>query len=567
MDRGRSRRDRARLRGLRLSPRTREPRTARAAAWLLLAASLALAGALLAALEWGLRAAGAGEPDAARGSPLRYQRLELPSLAPALRADGTAVLRPVDPRLGFQELLRAKPERALRVVVFGESAAAGLGFSPNASFASELARLLRGAYPDRAVEVLNLAIAGIASEQVRALVADALRDADPDLLVVSCGHNEFLEVHARRWAERRASPLGRALLALGELRLFRVAHALVRPGRAAAEREARRGSDEALRLPERDLLAGVALAPGEVRAVEERYAANLAAIAAAARAAQVPLVLATAASNARWRGRKDLPADWLAARLGEPGPESPERLRAARAKLDARLAGAAADERWELLYERAVAAERQGDLAAARADYRAARDADPHRRRASEALHARVRGVAASSGAALADVDAALARRAASGLAGFDEFYDYVHPTPRGAVEIAAILLGAALAAGALPPAPALDLPRRRDERLAALAALRADPFDVSEWLGFGFDPGGVSDRDLWKYERLREALDARLAADPGDLAALVYRGNASYFEPAGGPAARRDWEAAARLAPGDPAIRANLARLAAQGR
>src|SRR5262245_56351687 len=85
LDRRGSRGDRARLRGLRLS-RRRE--------WLLFAASLALAACLLAALEAGLRAAGVGAPDAARGSPLAYQRLSLPTLAAARRADGSEVLRP-----------------------------------------------------------------------------------------------------------------------------------------------------------------------------------------------------------------------------------------------------------------------------------------------------------------------------------------------------------------------------------------------------------------------------------------------------------------------------------------
>src|SRR5262249_2207083 len=132
----------------------------------------------------------------------------------ARRADGSEVLRPTDPRLGFQEIRRAKRASGLRVVVFGESAAAGLGFSPNATFARERARLLGAAYPLREIEVLNLAIVGIASEQVKVLVAEAARAAEPDLLVVYCGHNEFLEAHARRWAEHAAPPLRRALLAL-----------------------------------------------------------------------------------------------------------------------------------------------------------------------------------------------------------------------------------------------------------------------------------------------------------------------------------------------------------------
>src|SRR5262245_10868375 len=315
--------DRARLRGLRLSSRVSAREPARASQWLLLAVAVLLAVALLAALEWGLRAVGAGAPDAASASPLRYQRVTLPSLAPARRADGTEVLRPAGPRVGFQEILRAKPANGLRVVVFGESAAAGLGFSPNASFARELARLLRAAYPERVVEVLDLAIAGIASAQVRALVADAAREAAPDLLVVYCGHNEFLEAHARHWAERHATPLDRGLAALAQLRLFRVAHALVRPERAEAEREARRGSAGALRLGERELIEGVSLAPEEVGAVERRYEANLEAMADAARAERVPLLLATAASNQRWRGREDLAPGWPRAPPRAAGNEGP----------------------------------------------------------------------------------------------------------------------------------------------------------------------------------------------------------------------------------------------------
>src|SRR5262245_8315835 len=94
LDRGGPRGDRARLRGLRLSARRGAARGARAAQWLLFAASLALAACLLAALEAGLRAAGVGAPDAAHGSPLAYQRLSFPTLAEARRADGSEVLRP-----------------------------------------------------------------------------------------------------------------------------------------------------------------------------------------------------------------------------------------------------------------------------------------------------------------------------------------------------------------------------------------------------------------------------------------------------------------------------------------
>src|SRR5262245_17223274 len=176
-----------------------EPRTrSRLAADVLLAAvSIAVALVLLTGAEGALRATGVGGPEPDR-SRLRYQQIRLPILALARTADGTEVLRPIDPRLGHQQVLREKPRGGLRVVAFGGSATAGLGFSPNGTWSRELERILRAAYPERRIEVLNLGIVGLASRQVKRLVAEAARELAPDLLVVYCGNNEFLELHAEK---------------------------------------------------------------------------------------------------------------------------------------------------------------------------------------------------------------------------------------------------------------------------------------------------------------------------------------------------------------------------------
>src|SRR5262245_4180727 len=96
-------------------------------AWLV-AVSVGVSVALLAGAEGALRAAGVGGPEPGSASRLRYQQISFPTLEPARRADGSEVLRPVDPRLGHQEIRREKPPGGLRVIVLGGSAAAGLGF-------------------------------------------------------------------------------------------------------------------------------------------------------------------------------------------------------------------------------------------------------------------------------------------------------------------------------------------------------------------------------------------------------------------------------------------------------
>jgi lysophospholipase L1-like esterase len=514
-----------------------------------------------------LRAAGVGGPDPARTSRLRYQQIAFPTLAPEHRADGTRVLRPLDPRLGQQSILREKPQGALRVVSVGGSATAGLGGSPNATFSRELERILRAASPERRIEVLNLGIVALASQQVKLLVAEAARELAPDLLVVYCGNNEFLEVQAEKYAEAVATPLSRLAAWLGELHLYRGLRGLVRPPRRDASIPERGRSREALRLAQDAIIERVSLTEVEIDEVVDRYEANLEQMAGAVAAAGVPILFATVASNWEWRGRSDLPPGWLDARLGEAGPATPERWRRAKQRLTELLATAARDERHALLFERAVAEVALGEVDAARADYRDAMNADPHLRRALDAGNERVRAVAARRGAGFLDVVELLSRHAPDGIVGFDEFYDYVHFTPRGNALVAAGLYQAMREMGVAPPAPGFDLGAFVAARLLALERLSSDPFAVEEWLGFGFDPAGLHDRDLWKYDRLLHTLDERLAANPHDLAALVYRGNAHYFQRDDGAAAARDWRAALELAPDDPAIRANLARLAEEGR
>ena len=52
----------------------------------------------------------------------------------------------------------------------------------------------------------------------------------------------------------------------------------------------------------------------------------------------------------------------------------------------------------------------------------------------------------------------------------------------------------------------------------------------LGDWLGFGFDPARLTNRDLWKYDALLTELDARIEAQPDDATARLYRGNAAAF-------------------------------------
>jgi tetratricopeptide (TPR) repeat protein len=546
----------------------RELRQSRAANLLLVAGSLLLTLLLLLLLEGMLRLAGLGAEDKAHASRLKYQQIYLPILEPAERPDGTRILRSADIRLPYQSILAEKPANALRVFIFGGSATAGLGFSPNVTFARHLERMLEEAYPERRVEVVNLGIVALASQQVQVLVEAVIRNYDPDVAIVYSGNNEFLEIHAEKYAAKHATLLSALGDRLSRTNLYRLLNRAIHGAPRTPSLAEQDFSREELRMTEAALIRDIRMRPEEIQAIVERYEATMAAISAAARAGGTPLVLMTVASNWKWRGRQDLPADWLDTLVPGPAPER-ERYRQAISILTRELEGSPPAQQSDLLFRRAVAAEALGDFTAARADYRAAMNADPHLRRALDAQAEGVRRVAARHDVALVDVIEVLSGRAQHGIIGFDEFYDYVHFTPRGVVLVAAATLRTLIASGILPEPAAFDIDDYVRERLAWQAALDRDPLAVGDWLGFGFDKAAIHDRDLWKYDKLVKELDARITRHAGDVPTLVYRGNAHAFRIDGAAQAARDYRAALAATAADAAdaavIRGNLEALQAE--
>ena len=520
---------------------------------------------LLGLVEVALRVAGVG--DDRRTSQLKYQQIHFPTLVPGKWADGTRVLLPADPRLRYQSVLRDKPEGALRVVTFGGSATAGLGFSPNVTFSRELERALRSAYPGRKIEVLNLGIVALASKQVKLLVAEVAQLHEADVMIVYSGNNEFLEVHAEKYAESSATRFSRLGSLLMDLNLYRLVNGLIRgPQRGEALKE-QEFSNEDLQLTQDAIIQQVSMTEAEISEVVDRYEANVEEMAEAAARSETPIVLVSVASNWEWRGRSDLPDGWLEELVGESATAAGQVVERAREILDEHIGNSPADERHEWLFKRALLHERAGDLSAATADYRAAMNTDPHLRRALDAANERLRAVALRRGTGFVDSVLVLSKRSPDGIVGFEDFYDYVHFTPRGNVWLAAALFDALEELGVTGPAAGFDSEAYAEARLAQLAGLQVDSLTVGDWMGFGFDAAVLGDRDLWKYDRMLQELDERIAADSGDVAARVYRGNGHYFRLGGGADAGRDYRSALELDPENQVIRANLERLEFEGR
>lgn len=83
-----------------------------------------------------------------------------------------------------------KPKDTLRIIVVGESTVHGFPYPPELSFPRHMEVLLQRQWPDRKIEVLNAGIIALNSFAIADLVRQ-LPAAQPDLLVVHIGHNEF----------------------------------------------------------------------------------------------------------------------------------------------------------------------------------------------------------------------------------------------------------------------------------------------------------------------------------------------------------------------------------------
>ena len=524
--------------------------------------SILLALLIFLGLETLLRFTDAARFEDTSTSRLKYQNVVLPLLEPASRPDGAEVLQTVDQRLPYQTLLRDRPSRSITVAMFGGSAIAGLGFSPNMTIARSLESMLRSANPDHVVDVLNFGIVALSSRQVKRLVADVCERYDLDLIVVYSGNNEFLEIHAEKYAAAHAGWFDRLGGMLMKTHLYRIARRALRgPPRQPSLADSDLSSKD-LRLTQRAIVRDIELTSNEKEKVIQDYRRNLAEIVATTKDSEIPLVLMSVASNWKWRGREDLPTNWLSELLNTVALVDADQTRLGQERIDRELLASSASDRHEWLFRRAVLAESQGDFELARTAYRSALNEDPHLRRALDRMNDELKQVARDSDVTILDTVELLSKSAKHGIVGFDEFYDYVHFTPRGALLVATELFEVIGRSGVVRNTKPFDSAAYFEQELDRLEQLPVDEYAVDRWVGFGFDRKRIADRDLWKYDELLQELDDRIEEDPEDFSALVYRGNIYFFRLDGAEQAESDYRAALELAPNHPIVRSNLERL-----
>jgi tetratricopeptide (TPR) repeat protein len=83
-----------------------------------------------------------------------------------------------------------KKENSYRVFVMGGSSAAGFPYSPNGALSRYIRKRLELLYPERKIEVVNIAMSAINSYALRDMLPGVL-EKEPDLIIIYAGHNEY----------------------------------------------------------------------------------------------------------------------------------------------------------------------------------------------------------------------------------------------------------------------------------------------------------------------------------------------------------------------------------------
>jgi tetratricopeptide (TPR) repeat protein len=336
-------------------------------------------------------------------------------------------------------LVHLPPKRPgeLRVFVFGGSTVHGVPV-PEVGFVAQMQYWLGRLYPQRDIRLYNYSWWGedtaYASRQVTRRI-----DAQPDLVIVISGHNEFLGSPPRGAADRLQEML-RARFATARLLRTLTGRMKTRDTASVMPCDVRpwlRGTDyfaTALSSYERSMQR-------IVRDVTERG---------------VPLIVGTLTANL---------SDWPPAykRLADRDRAYADRVLQIRQLLAEGQSRAAADALRDAMTaypNDAMMRFLRGQLQAgqhaydeAAESFAAARDLDPVPYRAPEEINAIARRVASGvPGVRLVDLEAIYRARAENGLVGFALVADNVHGTPLGESITAAALIDTMIDMGLVPP-------------------------------------------------------------------------------------------------------------------
>lgn len=308
------------------------------------------------------------------------------------------------PRPGNDTFLAEKPDNGYRIFMMGGSSAAGFPYPAHVMPSRILQQRLADAFPDRQIEVVNVAMAAVNSFTLRDL-ADEILDYSPDAILIYAGHNEYYGALGAASVESMGNTRGvvNAYLSLLGLRTVRMLRDLIGALRGQGRTSADQAEYEALypTLMSRMIGGSVPLGSEAYLRGVDNFRANLEDILDLMDASGVPVVLSELVSNLR-----DMPP-FESLPVGDLPPA-------------------------DVVFVQARALEAGGSWDVARAAYEEARDLDTLRFRASSDFNAVIHEVAAAHGTPVVPMVTGFEAASPNGLVGSALMLEHVHPNADG---------------------------------------------------------------------------------------------------------------------------------------
>jgi tetratricopeptide (TPR) repeat protein len=455
--------------------------------------------------------------------------------------------------------LASKPAGAVRIFIFGSSAAQGVP-DPSFGVGRVLEAMLQDRYPDVKFEVVNAAMTAINSHVSLEIARDCAAH-QPDLFIVYMGNNEVVGPYGPGTVFQQWSPSLRLIRASAWLKTTRVGQLL---SDTMARLHSRKDSPVVWQGMEMFLNNPVAADDRRLPTVYDNFHQNLTDICAVARRGGAGVILSTVAVNLKdcpplaSLHRCDLSPKELAKwdslyQAGISLEDKGKRLEAiAKYEEAARIDKCFAELPYRL--GRCLAGlERYEE---ARGQFASARDLDALRFRADRQINATIRAVAAEqkdAGVRLADAEQLLAHSnlAVGGIPGEGLFYEHVHFTFEGNYLLARALLDQVEAALPQLAASGKQEPVPSRERCAELLVLTPwDEFEMAEAI-----------KNMTARPPFTRQLDhsARLTSAKKQVAELKQLAHT----PQALQAARAAYEAAIEKTPGDWRLHYRFGKLA----
>ncbi len=429
-----------------------------------------------------------------------------------------------------QQFSRAKPDGVTRVFCLGGSTTYGRPYDDRTSFCGWLREMLPLVDGGKSWELINAGGISYASYRVAALMEE-LADYNPDLFIVYCGQNEFLE--RRTYAGIIEMP--EAVRGIGAvLSKTRTYSGLARLVRGSRRPDSGQGRPAVLE-GEVDAILDASVGPQDYKRddplkeqVLAHYRYNMARMVDIARAAGAEVVFVTPASNLRHcspfksEHRDGLPdaakTEWDALWVAVEAAFAEGRFAEALAPLDA---AAGIDDRYaDLHFYRGEALVELGRFEEAKAAYWRAVDEDVCPLRALSPMREIVLEIAREREVPLVDFAALAEAASPGGIPGENLFLDHVHPTIEGHRMLAEALIDTMGAAGLLTVSEGWG--QAASDRVAAGIMAEVDP-----------KAQGVAMRNLskvfsWagKMEEAYRAARKALELFPGDAESHYQVGN-----------------------------------------